>query len=480
MVTILNYIDGRLQAPSSNNYLENVNPAKGESYGQIPDSDEEDVEQAVLAATKAFPAWSNLAVDERMAYIHKIADLIEQNMEQFVQAESLDSGKPIWLARKVDIPRSISNFRFFASAMVGFSSESHFMENHGINYTLRRPIGVVGCISPWNLPLYLFTWKIAPALVTGNTVVAKPSEITPYTAFLLSKVCIDAELPAGVLNIVHGTGAKVGSVIVAHPSTKAISFTGGTATGKEIARVAAPMLKKMSLELGGKNPTIIFDDAPFQQAVDTAVRSAFTNQGQICLCGSRILVHRSIYDQFKSAFVEKVQQIKVGNPSDDNNFMGAIVSKMQFEKVLSYIDLAKAEGGKILTGGNAIKVADFEQGFFIEPTVIEGLSYFSRTNTEEIFGPVVTLIPFETDEEALQIANYSAYGLAANIWTNNIQRAHYFSEQLETGIVWVNCWMVRDLRTPFGGQKLSGIGREGGNEALRFFTEAKNVLIHYK
>lgn len=354
------------------------------------------------------------------------------------------------------------------------------MENNGINYTLRLPIGVVGCISPWNLPLYLFTWKIAPALVTGNTVVAKPSEITPYTAFLLSQTCMEAGLPPGVLNIVHGTGSRVGSVMVAHPTVKAISFTGGTATGKEIARVAAPMLKKISLELGGKNPTIIFDDADFDQAVDTAIRSSFTNQGQICLCGSRILVHQSIYDKFKKAFVKKTKAISVGNPSDDENFMGAIVSKMQYEKVLSYIQLAKTEGGRILTGGKAIKVPHFEKGYFIEPTVVEGLPFAARTNTEEIFGPVVTLIPFETDEEALEIANYSPYGLAANIWTNNIQRAHLFSEKLETGIVWVNCWMLRDLRTPFGGQKLSGLGREGGNEALRFFTEAKNVCINYK
>lgn len=480
MVTILNYIDGKLIEPTAKQYLNNINPAKGEVYGSIPDSDNDDVENAVLAAQKAFPSWSKLPVVERTAYIQKIADLIEKNTEQFVQAESLDSGKPLWLARSVDIPRSISNLRFFASAMVSFASESHFMENNGINYTLRLPIGVVGCISPWNLPLYLFTWKIAPALVTGNTVVAKPSEVTPYTAFLLSQICIEAGLPSGVLNIVHGTGAKAGSVIVSHPTVKAVSFTGGTSTGKEIARVAAPMLKKISLELGGKNPTIIFEDADFEKAVDTAIRSSFTNQGQICLCGSRILVHQAIYDKFKKAFVKKVKGLSVGNPSDDENFMGAVVSKMQFDKVLSYIQLAKTEGGKILTGGKAIKVPHFEKGYFIEPTVVEGLPFAARTNTEEIFGPVVTLIPFETDEEALEIANYSPYGLAANIWTNNIQRAHLFSEQLETGIVWVNCWMLRDLRTPFGGQKLSGLGREGGNEALRFFTEPKNVCINYK
>lgn len=480
MVTIQNYINGKLQAPIAQIYLNNINPAKGEAFGKLPDSNSEDVELAVLAAKKAFPAWSNLSVAERVVYIERIADLIEQNLERFVQAESLDSGKPIWLARKVDIPRSVSNLRYFSAAITHFSSESHFMENHGINYTLRQPIGVVGCISPWNLPLYLFTWKIAPALVTGNTVVAKPSEITPYTAYLFSEICKEAGLPDGVLNIVHGTGQNVGAAMVAHPEVKAISFTGGTNTGQEIARVAAPMLKKLSLELGGKNPTIIFEDANFEDAVNTAVRSAFTNQGQICLCGSRILVHQSIYEKFKTAFVEKVKQIKVGNPSDEENFMGAIVSKAHFNKILSCIALAVSEGGKILTGGKALSVKDFEQGFFIEPTVIEGLPYSSRTNMEEIFGPVVTLIPFQNDEEALEIANYSTYGLAANIWTNDLKRAHYFSEKLETGIVWVNCWMVRDLRTPFGGQKFSGLGREGGNDALRFFTEPKNVLIHYK
>lgn len=480
MVTIQNYINGKLQAPIAQIYLNNINPAKGEVYGKLPDSNAEDVELAVLAAKKAFPAWSNLPVAERVIYIERIADLIEQNLERFVQAESLDSGKPIWLAKKVDIPRSVSNLRYFCAAMTHFSSESHFMESDGINYTLRQPIGVVGCISPWNLPLYLFTWKIAPALVTGNTVVAKPSEITPYTAYLFSEICKEAGLPDGVLNIVHGTGQNVGAAMVAHPAIKAISFTGGTNTGQEIARVAGPMLKKLSLELGGKNPTIIFEDTNFEDAVNTAVRSAFTNQGQICLCGSRILVHQSIYEKFKAAFVEKVKQIKVGNPSDDENFMGAIVSKAHFNKILSCIALAVSEGGKILTGGKALSVKDFEQGFFIEPTVIEGLSYSSRTNMEEIFGPVVTLTPFQNDEEALEMANYSTYGLAANIWTSDLKRAHYFSEKLETGIVWVNCWMVRDLRTPFGGQKFSGLGREGGNDALRFFTEPKNVLIHYK
>ena len=480
MEQILNYIGGKLQKPAAGQWLDNYEPALGQVYSQIPDSDVPDVEQAVVAAKAAFPAWSQMPLEERMLLLLKIADGIEKRMDEFVAAESKDNGKPLKLARAVDIPRAVSNFRFYASAIQHFASESHQMPGIGVNYTLRQPIGVVGCISPWNLPIYLFTWKIAPALATGNCVVAKPSEITPYTAYLLSQVCMDAGLPAGVLNIVHGLGGKVGQSIVEHPEIKAISFTGGTETGKGIAATAAPMFKKLSLELGGKNPTIIFADCDFEETVKQVVTSSFSNQGEICLCGSRIFIERSLYDKFKTAFVARVKSLKVGDPTEDSTNLGAIVSAQHKQKILSYIQLAKEEGGAILTGGNEVSVGGrCAGGYFIEPTVVEGLDYFCRTNQEEIFGPVVTLMPFDTEEEVLTMANSVKYGLASSIWTNDLKRAHRIAEKIDAGIVWINCWLLRDLRTPFGGVKASGVGREGGWEAMRFFTEAKNICIKY-
>jgi aminomuconate-semialdehyde/2-hydroxymuconate-6-semialdehyde dehydrogenase len=478
MIQILNYINGTLSKPISENYLNNAEPATGEVFSYVPDSDERDVQLAYEAAKNAFPAWSKTSLENRMMILMRIAEGIEKNMEELVNAESQDNGKPMKLARAVDIPRAISNFRFFASATQHFSSESHQMSGLGINYTLRQPIGVVGCISPWNLPLYLFTWKIAPALATGNCVVAKPSELTPYTAFLLSKICIEAGLPAGVLNIVHGLGNKVGQAIVEHPQIKAISFTGGTETGKSIASTAAPMFKKLSLELGGKNPTIIFADCDFNETLKQVVTASFSNQGEICLCGSRIFIEQSIYEKFKTAFVTRVEDLKVGDPNDDSSNLGAIVSKQHQQKILSYIQLAKEEGGKILCGGNEIKLEGrCANGYFIEPTVIEGLSYNCKTNQEEIFGPVVTLIPFNEEQEVLMMANSVQYGLSATIWTNDLTRAHSVAEKIEAGVVWINSWLIRDLRTPFGGVKASGVGREGGWEAMRFFTEAKNVFV---
>jgi len=407
-----------------------------------------------------------------------VADLIKARFEELALAESIDNGKPLWLAKRMDIPRAESNFRFFGTAALHFASEAHIMEDTAINYTNRKPIGVVGCISPWNLPLYLFSWKIAPALASGNCVVAKPSEITPMTAFLLSEICIEAGLPAGVLNIVHGLGSKAGSAIVSHPLIKAISFTGGTKTGAHIAAVAAPMFKKLSLELGGKNPGIIFADCNYDKMLRTVVRSVFTNQGQICLCGSRLIVEKSIYERFKSDFLKEVEKLKVGDPLSDESKMGALVSEAHMNKVLEYISLAKAEGGTLLTGGERIILdGELREGYFLQPTVFEGLGPKCRTNMEEIFGPVVTLQSFETEEEALALANASEYGLAASLWTNNLSRAHKMSAQIESGIVWVNCWLLRDLRTPFGGVKSSGVGREGGFEAMRFFTEAQNVCV---
>ena len=480
MEQLLNYIDGKLQKPIADQWLDNYEPATGKVYSQIPDSDNKDVELATQAAKAAFPSWSNTPLEERMLLLLKVADGIEKRMDEFVAAESRDNGKTLKLARAMDIPRAISNFRFYASALQHFASESHQMPGVGVNYTLRQPIGVVGCISPWNLPIYLFTWKIAPALATGNCVVAKPSEITPYTSYLLSQVCIEAGLPAGVLNIVHGLGGKVGQAIVEHPEIKAISFTGGTETGKRIAATAAPMFKKLSLELGGKNPTIVFADCDFEETVKQVVNSAFSNQGEICLCGSRIFIERSLYDKFKNAFVEKVKTLKVGDPNNEDTNLGAIVSLAHKQKILSYIKLAKEEGGTVLTGGNEVKGTDrCADGYFIEPTVIEGLDYLCRTNQEEIFGPVVTLTPFDTEEEVLTMANSVKYGLASSVWTNDLKRAHRVAEKIEAGIVWINCWLLRDLRTPFGGVKASGVGREGGWEAMRFFTEAKNVCVKY-
>jgi aminomuconate-semialdehyde/2-hydroxymuconate-6-semialdehyde dehydrogenase len=409
----------------------------------------------------------------------RIADLLEKNIDRFAEAETIDQGKPLWLSKNGEIPRAISNLRFFATAIEHFASEAHPMGTHAINYTLRTPLGVVGCISPWNLPLYLFTWKIAPALASGNCVIAKPSEITPMTAYLFSEICIEAGLPPGVLNIIHGLGPKVGARMSTHSGIKAISFTGGTKTGAEIARVAAPMFKKLSLELGGKNPNIIFADCDFDKMLDETVRSSFLNQGEICLCGSRIYVERSIYEKFKTAFVEKVKkELIVGDPLLPQTKTGAIVSHMHFEKVLGYIELAKQEGGTILCGGNAVKPeGDCNNGWFIAPTVIEGLAHDCRTNQEEIFGPVVTITPFDSEEEVLMMANSTEYGLASIIWTENLTRAHRMASLIRAGIVWVNCWLLRDLRTPFGGVKSSGVGREGGWEALRFFTEQKNVCV---
>jgi aminomuconate-semialdehyde/2-hydroxymuconate-6-semialdehyde dehydrogenase len=475
-----NFINGKYVDPIKGNYIDNYEPATGKVYSHIPNSTEEDVLLAVEAAKNAFPIWSSYSASKRGEIVQKIAEGIEKRMDEFVAAESRDNGKPLSLAAHVDIPRAVSNFHFFATGIEHFASEAHYMEGEGINYTTRKPIGIVGCISPWNLPLYLFSWKIAPALVTGNCVIAKPSEITPFTAYLLGEVIAESGMPPGVLNIIHGTGQSVGDAITCHKDIKAISFTGGTKTGEHIARVAAPMFKKLSLELGGKNPNIIFDDCDFDEMLKTTLRSSFANQGQICLCGSRIFVQRGIYDKFKTAFVEKLKSHTVSYPSDPNARMGALVSKSHLEKVLSYVELAKEEGGTVLFGGNQVHLdAPYDGGYYMQPTVIEGLTYDCRTNQEEIFGPVVTLTPFDTEEEVLMMANSTQYGLSATIWTSNLKKAHRVADKVDAGIVWVNAWLVRDLRTPFGGVKASGVGREGGWEALRFFTEAKNTFIQY-
>ena len=476
--TLANLIDGALRAPAGGAYLDVFEPATGKVYARCPDSDAHDVEAAVAAAERAAPAWAALPHGERAGHLQRLAEAVAARLDELARGESRDSGKPVALARSVDIPRAVANLRFFAEAITQWPGEAH-VDARAINYTLRQPLGVAGCISPWNLPLYLFTWKIAPALAAGNAVVAKPSEITPFSAFRLSELAIECGLPPGVLNIVHGLGPKVGQAIVEHPKIRAVSFTGSTRTGASIAEAAARQFKKVSLEMGGKNPAIVFADADLGETnLDTIVRSGFSNQGEICLCGSRLLVERSIYDDFKQRYLDKVKALRVGDPDDDSSDLGALVSKPHFEKVMGCIARARQEGGKLLTGGEAVKVPGrCADGWFVSPTVIEGLPQDCATNREEIFGPVVTLIPFDSEDEAIAIANGTDYGLAASLWTRDLDRAHRVAARIDFGIVWVNCWMLRDLRTPFGGVKHSGMGREGGVDALRFFTEPKNVCI---
>lgn len=480
MLEIKNYIGGKLVPAASGGWLDNHEPATGKVYARLPDSGAADVDAAVTAAVKAFPAWSALPAAERSQWLLKLAALVERDLEKLARAESVDNGKPVALARSLDIPRALANLRFFAAAASQFASESHAMEAGAINYTLRSPLGVVGCISPWNLPLYLFTWKIAPALAAGNCVVAKPSEVTPMTAHLFSELCTEAGLPAGVLNVVHGLGPKVGGAIVEHPDVKAVSFTGGTRTGADIAARAAPKFKKLSLELGGKNPVLVFADCDWELALTESLRAAFANQGEICFCGSRLYVERSLYDRFRDAFVERAKALRQGDPLEEATQQGALVSETHLAKVLSYIELAKQEGGRILCGGKRAKLSGrCAHGWFLEPTVIEGLGAGCRVNQEEIFGPVVTLAPFDNEDEALALANGTAYGLTATVLSADLSRCHRLASRLEAGLIWINCWMLRDLRVPMGGVKQSGVGREGGFEAMRFFTEARNVCIKY-
>ena len=478
MEKILNYINGALVEPNSGNYFKNYNPSNGLVYSLIPDSNKSDIDIAVRSAKEAFKTWSTTPKQKRSDLLMKLADTIEKYSEELIIAESKDNGKPEALARLIDIPRASSNFRFFATAILHTHSQIHEMDGQALNYTLRQPIGVAACISPWNLPLYLLTWKIAPAIAAGNTVVAKPSEITPMTAFLLSKICIEAGLPQGVLNIVHGYGSSVGDPLTTHPDTPIISFTGGTVTGKHIATVTAPMFKKTSLELGGKNPNIIFADANFEQALKMAVKAAFSNQGQICLCGSRLFVQREIYEPFKAALLKRVSKLKIGDPKDEKTNIGAVVSEAHMHKILSKIKEAKKLGGKILIGGNReFLKGELKNGYYVQPTVIENLPYNCSINQEEIFGPVVSLIPFDSEKEVIEMANSTVYGLSASIFTENITKGHRVASKIDAGVIWINTWLLRDLRIPFGGMKQSGLGREGGFKSLEFFTEPKNVCV---
>ena len=479
MEPILNYINGEFLPSTSGRTMETVNPANGQPITTLPRSSADDVELATAAALEATPSWSATTMEERIMWLHRIADALEEEAETIAQLESTDTGKPISLARRVDAARSVSNFRFFADFGKDHT-EPTFVDHGAVNHVHRSPIGCVGLITPWNLPLYLLTWKVAPALLMGNTIVAKPSELTPMTANHLAKILTKVNFPKGVFNLVHGLGPEVGQAIVEHPEIRGISFTGGTATGKIVAATAAPMFKKLSLELGGKNATIVLDDAPLEDVMDGIVRASFTNSGQVCLCGSRVLVDASIYDRFRAMFVEAVNTIRVGDPALEATVMGTVISKDHQAKVESYIELGQQEGGVVLTGGTAAEAPVDNvpsEGAFLRPTVIEGLSYTARTATEEIFGPVVTLHPFNSEQEAVDMANATEYGLAGSVWTADVERGHAFAQRMDTGIVWVNTWLNRDLRTPFGGVKQSGVGREGGAWSLNFFSELTNICV---
>jgi aminomuconate-semialdehyde/2-hydroxymuconate-6-semialdehyde dehydrogenase len=482
MIKIDNFIGGNFFPPSTGDYTLGQNPSTGKAFYHLASSNETDVNHAVLEAKQAFKLWNKVSPSDRSCKLNKLADLILKNSDILAKYESQDSGKPYHLARTLDIPRSARNFSFFASAATQFSSECHPVNNESINYTLRQPLGVVVCISPWNLPLYLLTWKLAPAIAAGNCVVAKPANITSASAYLLTQLIKESGIPNGVLNIVYGSGKKLGNILCTHNDVKAISFTGGTETGISIAKTIAPSFKKYSLELGGKNAAIIFSDCDLKKAVETTVKSSFTNQGQICLCTPRILIESSIYNKFKEEFIKLVAKLKVGDPMDRNVDLGAVVSLEQRDKVLKHILNAKLAGGKLLCGSDSPLIFSNQRlrdGSFLRPTVIENLPMNASINQEEVFGPVVTLTPFSSVEEVVNMANQSDFGLAATIWTKDITRAHRLSSLIDAGIIWVNNWMIRDLRTPFGGMKKSGFGREGGLEAMRFFTETKNVCIYY-
>jgi aminomuconate-semialdehyde/2-hydroxymuconate-6-semialdehyde dehydrogenase len=476
---VLNFIDGEFRPPCSGRYLPDVDPATGEVIAEIPDSGAEDVNAAVEAASRAFESWRRTPAEERSRLLIRVAELIEENFDELARLESEDSGKAVSLARRMDVPRAILNFRFFATAILHAESRAHMTDDRALNYTIRHPLGVAGLISPWNLPLYLLTWKIAPAIAAGNCCVAKPSELTPLTADRLAALIVEAGVPPGVVNVVHGYGASAGRALTSHPSVPLISFTGGTKTGADVMAQAGPLFKKVSLELGGKNPNVVFADADLEQAVATSIQSSFANQGEICLCGSRLFVEKTIYEDFLDRFLVAAKALRIGDPQDAATEVGALVSEAHLGKVRGYVELARDEGGTILTGGGRPRDLPerVRNGYFLEPTVVAGLDCGKRCMQEEIFGPVVTVTPFDTPEEAIAYANSTRYGLSASVWTRDLQKAHRVAAAIDGGTVWVNTWLLRDLRVPFGGMKESGVGREGGFDSLDFFTEAKNVCV---
>jgi aminomuconate-semialdehyde/2-hydroxymuconate-6-semialdehyde dehydrogenase len=476
---VLNFVDGEFRPPCSGRYLPDIDPATGEVIAEIADSGPEDVDAAVGAASRAFGSWRRTPAEERSRLLLRVAELIEENFEELARLESEDNGKPVALARRMDIPRAVQNFRFFATAILHAESRAHFTDDRALNYTLRHPLGVAGLISPWNLPLYLLTWKIAPAIAAGNCCVAKPSELTPLTADRLAALTAEAGIPPGVVNIVHGYGASAGRALTAHPRVPLISFTGGTKTGADVMAQAGPLFKKVSLELGGKNPNIVFADADLDQAVATSIQSSFANQGEICLCGSRLFVEKTVYEEFLDRFLEGTRGLRIGDPQDASTEVGALISEPHRGKVEGYVELAKREEGTILTGGRRPRDLPerVRNGYFLEPTVIAGLDCGKRCMQEEIFGPVVTVTPFDSPDEAIEYANSTRYGLSASVWTRDLQKAHRVAAAIDSGTVWVNTWLLRDLRVPFGGMKESGVGREGGFDSLDFFTEAKNVCV---
>lgn len=479
LARVEHFIDGQGRPADGGAWLDNLDPATGAVIGHVAAGGAADVEAAVAAARRAFPAWARTPAAERSRLLLAVAARIEENLDDLAEAETRDTGKPLRLSRTVDIPRAAANFRYFATAILHDHAEAYRTDRLALNYTLHQPRGVAGLISPWNLPLYLFSWKVAPALATGNTVVAKPSELTPTTAAMLAEVTRAAGVPPGVFNVVHGLGRTVGAALVAHPHVPTISFTGGTATGADIARAAAPRFKRVALELGGKNPNILFADADLDEALASSVRSSFENQGQICLCGSRLLVERPIYADFVARFVAAARGLKVGDPLEADTHQGAVISAAHRDRILDFIQQARQDGGRVLCGGGVPPQLPprCQGGFFVAPTVITDVGAACRICQDEVFGPVVTITPFDGEAEAVALANGTPFGLSASLWTRDLARAHRVAEALECGTVWVNCWLLRDLRVPFGGVKSSGVGREGGREALRFFTEPKTVCV---